>query len=241
MLSLVCLLLCAPDPELVDVTALRDALAFAHDGKGHYIAWNIEHTKLFYGDGKTFFETGVLGYGSDDEKSEFHFVDNRYKRGDSKDVVIEKGTPRVVCADRVTTLSVVSADDTARLRATAVFKRMPFAHSPYALARDEAGVYYLVDQGRFADNEKLFRVFVGTRGAMKPLKLKNVVHDSEGDIFSTPKGDLRLVLSRAEAKWVAGKKNVPLLAVDVRDNLQMIYNELGPYVGVRLGTPCDDL
>ena len=71
--------------------------------------------------------------------------------------------------------------------------------------------------------------------------MTNVVSDSEGDIFSTKTGSLRLILNKNESTWIEGKKQRKLVLVPVEDNARMIYTELGVYTGERLGTPCDDL
>ena len=114
---------------------------------------------------------------------------------------------------------------------------------PYALARDNTGVYYYVDRGYDEEDPtapKNFRLFVGQRGNLKQQKMTNVVSDSQGDIFSTKTGSLRLILNKNESSWVEGKKQTKLVIVPVEDNLPMIYGELGVYSGERLGTPCDD-
>ena len=73
------------------------------------------------------------------------------------------------------------------------------------------------------------------------LKMTNVVSDSQGDIFTTKKGELRLVLDRDHPSWFAGKNETALLNLPLEDNRIMIYTDLGVYAGQRLGTPCDDL
>ena len=67
-----------------------------------------------------------------------------------------------------------------------------------------------------------------------------MVSDSEGDIFSTKSGDLRLVLNRSESEWVVSGKSSKLLWVEPHRNLHMISADLGVYISERLGTPCDD-
>ena len=71
--------------------------------------------------------------------------------------------------------------------------------------------------------------------------MTNVVSDSEGDVFSTKTGSLRLIIDRRESTWIEGEKPRKLMLVPVRQNLGLIYNELGIYAGQRQGTPCDDL
>lgn len=78
---------------------------------------------------------------------------------------------------------------------------------------------------------------------MKQLPLKDIVDDSEGTIFATKDGTLRLISNagggKPVIKWVVGKKETLLTEVPVEDNVRMIYLDLGPYSGLPLGTPCD--
>ena len=94
---------------------------------------------------------------------------------------------------------------------------------------------------REPEDSKAFRLFAGPKGNLKPLKMTNVVSDSEGEIFSTRTGSLRLVLNKDDYAWVNGKEHLKLVPVPIEDNHVLIYTDLGVYTGQRLGTPCDDL
>jgi hypothetical protein len=59
-------------------------------------------------------------------------------------------------------------------------------------------------------------------------------------IFTTKKGELRLVLDRKKPSWFAGKAQGALINLPLEDNRMMIDTDLGVYAGQRLGTPCDD-
>ena len=52
------------------------------------------------------------------------------------------------------------------------------------------------------------------KGNLKQLKMTNVVADSEGEIFSTKTGELRLVLNKSEYAWVQAGAPLKLLPVD---------------------------
>lgn len=43
------------------------------------------------------------------------------------------------------------------------------------------------------------------------------------------------------ALWIQGKRSKDLKALPIEENLGVIFNELGIYLGEPLGTPCDDL
>ena len=123
----------------------------------------------------------------------------------------------------------------------ATFYGARWKYRAYALARDTSGRYYYVDRPREPEGSLAFRLFVGPRGNMKPQKMTNVVSDSEGDIFATKTGSLRLILDKHETTWVQGKRKTPLVTLPLDQNAALIYTDLGPYTGQRLGTPCDDL
>ena len=124
---------------------------------------------------------------------------------------------------------------------TARFEKSPRKTSAYALARDDGGRYFFVDRGRTDETAKNFRLFVGPKGNLKQQKMTNVVSDSEGDVFATKTGSLRLILGKNEGSWIEKGKPKKLVLVPVEDNVRMIYTELGVYAGERMGTPCDDL
>ena len=123
---------------------------------------------------------------------------------------------------------------------TARFHPPRWKYRAYALARDDAGTYYYVDRRR-EEGSMEFRLYTGQRGSMKPLKMTNLVSDSEGDIFSTRSGELRLVLDKKQSAWVEKGKKRELKSLPVEDNVQLIYSDLGVYSGQPLGTPCDVL
>ena len=84
---------------------------------------------------------------------------------------------------------------------------------------------------------------MGPKGNMKLQKMTNVVSDSQGEIFSTKTGDLRLIVGPGgtQSTWVKGAARTSLLAVPVQENLRMIWTELGVYAGEKRSNPCDDL
>ncbi|MFT7621837.1 MAG: hypothetical protein ACI9WU_001002, partial [Myxococcota bacterium] len=146
----------------------------------------------------------------------------------------------IACDDRTTTLSEVSGDKRRLLLGTARFMDRKWQRRSYALARDDFGTYFFVDRGREPDSRD-FRIFVGPRGAVKLQKMKNIVYDSAGAIFTTSQGQLRLVLNDKDARWIKKGKTVGLTYLPLSKNRYLIHAELGMYTEERLGTPCDDL
>jgi hypothetical protein len=235
-----------PAPETVDVAPVKDKLRVLHDGKKHYVAlipfddggWS----HVYYGDGKTFHALRVIGSGANGRESfDFVFWEPRVKARWQASLEFKGGKYEVLCDTRKTELTALPDADGAAMIAAATFTKPLWRHRAFALARDDKGTYFYVDRQREPEDSLNFRLYSGPRGALKPLKMINVVSDSEGQIFSTKTGDLRLVLDRKEAAWVKGKARTSLTPLPIEDNAQLIYTDLGAYTGQRLGTPCDDL
>jgi hypothetical protein len=247
----------ADDPaDVIDVTKLKDKLVVVTDGKGHFMASapevkdDVVEGRIFYSpDGKTFWEQRVQGYGSNGPGLfSITFWEPRIPEGWKRSYDRNAEGYAVQCDDRVTKLTVVPAAEAKTMLAAAVFKKPRWKTMAYALARDDHGRYFFVDKPREPRDSKAFRVFMGAKNALKPLKMLNVVSDSQGDIFATRSGELRLLIPKSgdpgiarEPVWIKGKKKTSLTWVPIEDNTNLIYTELGVYTGMPLGTACDDL
>jgi hypothetical protein len=230
-------------PASVDTSAYREHMVVLHDGAGHYVITvpvSEHYTTLFYGDGKTFYEQVTFGGGLDlgNQSASAHFWDPRVDHRATVEQV--KGTWQVLCGKRKSALTALPADGAKQIIDKAVFLEPLWKHQAYALARDDRGNYYYVDRLRDAHGGKGFRLWFGPKGAMKRLQMTNIVSDSQGDIFATRRGELRFILSKNSSIWVQGKSRKDLVNVPVRENVRLIYTELGVYLG-DLGTPCDHL
>ena len=235
----------------VDVAAIVDKLEFAGDGKGHWVAMipfhedNAAHV-YWSADGKRFNALRITGGSRQgDVKFDKVFweprVAARWQAGVGKN---EDGW-WVQCFDRKTILKAAEGNAKKALvdavrSAKITFVAQIWERRAYGLVRDDTGTYWYIDRG-VGEKSKNFRVFSGQRGQLKPLPLTNTVSDSEGDIFATKSGSLRLVLSKQESTWVQGKGQKKLTVLPLEDNYRLIYTDLGVYLGQRLGTPCDDL
>lgn len=233
----------------VDVTN-REQLRVLTDGHDHYIAVGEPGTDtwgtLYYGDGKTFYDVYVRGSSSDSGRGmwDLIFVDGRYhisQTGVTRHVKDGQEVVTVQCGKMKTPMEPVTDTKRKSILEKASFERSPHDYYPYSLSRDDKGTYYYVERGRWPDNKKSFRVFIGQRGKMKQAKLTNVVNDSEGSIFATTSGTLRLVLHNEEHWWIEEDDREKLVIVPTDQNRELIYNDLGVYMGLRMGTPCDDL
>jgi hypothetical protein len=233
--------------------AALDKTVVCADGKSHFVVVAPHpHTslQLFDGDGKKFVSVpreGMIGGDWFLEPRYFRKGSNPSFRGLDMRVYSQVTVARdgkgctLRCGEGERPLKVLAPDEARAMLLAASFAPSPQRFRPYALMRDDRGRYYFVDRGAQPGDEKRFRLFVGPKGALVEQKMTNVVSDSEGDVFSTKTGDLRLVIDRtAPALWIHGQKRVELKRVPVEQNLTMIYTELGTYLGQRLGTPCDD-
>lgn len=241
-----------PDKK-VDLTDKKDSMGAVTDGKGHYVIYNAKEPlagPTLYGDGKVFHVMRTIGGGaSGTESFSLSFWDPRVYRAENSyasfNMKDEGRAFDVNCADITTKLTKVPKDELAKLLGSAEFRGSKWTRRPASLFRDDTGTYYLVDRLRTEDDadRRDWRVFVGPRGKMKLAALKDVVDDDQGQIFATKDGSLRLVTGTGEKKWVKGKAEVKLTEVDLDTfrNARMVYVELGPYMGEKLGTPCDDL
>ncbi len=238
------------------LSPVRDKMVLLTDGKSHYIAvvpFERDENSLFYGDGKRFFAVPIQGGGSQGrERFNVIFSDPRYyiQFTQKSDLSMQDGKYAVTCGKTETALTVVPEAQAKPMLAAASFEATPRKWQAYALARNSAGVYYYVDHNyidrRASDADaklsgRNFRLFIGPKGNLKLQKMTNIVSDSEGDVFSTKTGSMRLVIGKKEPTWIEKGKTKALLPVPVDENLSMIYTELGVYAGERLGTPCDDL
>lgn len=256
-------LLSQPDPEPLDINTWKANARALTDGKGHFVVYDAErpYSTIFYGDAKKLTQLRVYGGGRSGKESwSANLWDPRLPNIDGNFVGIEMKDSgkayQCTCGKKKTALTEVNPDEVAKLVAGATFMPPSWDRLPERLLRDDRGTYYLVDRLRTQDrlDRRDFRLFVGPRGKMKQVPLKDIVDDSEGMIFSTKNGELRLVFGNAghsedakapkdDFKWIEGKKSLGLTDVplDSAINARLIYMDLGPYLGVRLGTPCDDL
>jgi hypothetical protein len=225
------------------------------DGKGHYVVSAPaapSGPQLYYGDAKKLAQvpvTDALGNGAFFEPRCFNPGANSSFRGldvrvySRVEVDEAKRLCRVTCGTRKTDLTLLPAEQAAQLLTAASYLPPQDRRTGHSLNRDEKGNYYYVDKGATPQTAQDFRLYVGPKGNMKLQKMINVVSDSQGEIFSTKSGALRFIVGPhgRESTWVQGASRVKLLAVPVEENWQLIYNELGVYVGQKRGTPCDDL
>lgn len=192
---------------------------------------------LYSGKGNTFYPIGEL--------SDNTGVTRRDVNIGAKHVAVKRdgGTWSLECEEEVEPLEFLEGAARDSVLKSAKFESKPlWRREPYFLGRDTRGTYYYVDRFSEEFGGKRYRVFTGRRGQMKVSKLKAVVEDTEGTLFSTEAGDLRLVVHRPDSKatWIRGRRKSDLTPVNVVSNAPLIYDELGAYFGENLGSPCGD-
>ena len=219
------------------------------DGEGHYVGFGPYpdgDDTLFFGEETSLVRVPLVKKGGYayffEPREEREQVGNdpmsRYLsllRAHNKD-----GTCRLRCGQRLVDLDKLSREDARRLLLGASLAPPPPRRKPFALARDRRGMYYFIDTSD-RDGARDFRLYRGRKGNLKNLEMTNIVEDSQGAIFSTRSGKLRLIVEKENSFWVEGKKTHALINLPLGENIDMIYNQLGPYLGVPLGTPCDIL
>jgi hypothetical protein len=243
-----------PKPAAADVTAVKDKLTVWSDGKKHFVAMALttdSDSPVFWSnDGKSFYQLRIGGGGSEGDDKDLKSLDRTFWEPRvnapyqaSLDYKHKEGAPKLTiqCNERKTDLTRSPDADAKATVAGATFYKGRWQHRAYALARDNTGKYYYVDRQREPEDSKSFRLWAGQKGALKPQKMINVVSDSQGDIFSTKHGELRLIIGKQETSWIQNSKPLKLTWVPIEDNHVLIYTDLGVYTGEPLGTPCDDL
>jgi len=237
-----------PTPKPVDIKAMKSHGQVLQDAQGGvYVVFRGDEPKVFYGPNpKAVYEQVIVGSSSDGEGGwEFNTWAPR-KPGNGLGSLEHKkdGSYHKSCGDKDDTgLTELSGDKARAVLDKAAFLSMGMIRVPHLLARDDSGVYYYVDRIAKVYGGKGYRVFVGRKGAMKPMPLVDVASDSAGDVFSTKSGDLRLVRNNEDSKqkmtWVKGEKRTDLVFLDTDVNAVVIFKDLGLY-GF-LGTLCDDI
>ncbi|MCL2013187.1 MAG: hypothetical protein FWG75_10435 [Cystobacterineae bacterium] len=243
-----------------DIEALRPKIYLYTDGNGHYLALtqtlNESHPKpMFWGDGSVFFAQRTSGssYKKQKKKSAeemdvfWEFKVSFWDPRTPYETYIEKNEDGVISVDcrekgRKALLKKVPDAESKAMVEKATFYHPRFMRWPHLLFRDDKAIYYYIDRSA-KEGEKDFRIFIGKAGQLKQTKLKNVVQDNAGEIFATPDGSLRMVISQNSVYWTSGKKKQLLteLSANPYGNGPFLFNELGVYVNQKLSTPCDDL
>jgi hypothetical protein len=237
----------------VDIEAVKPKLVFLHDGRGHYVAVVPfdSNAPVFYGDGKTFYQQRTFAYSHNQTEgtaSVSFWAPTSVPRGGELELA-SGGAWTVRCSDRRTPMTTLDELETGKLLERAVFKKSMWKRKASALARDDSGVYYLVDEIR--DDRPMhdqwddphpptgFRLFIGRKGKLREQKITDTIVDSKGIVLATRSGRFSFDDNSKITVWSKGKKRALLIRLEVEDNTLLIYRDFGIYG--KLGVPCDAL
>lgn len=252
----------AEEPLKFEDPEVKPKMRVVTDGKGHYLAFDptAYRAPIFYGDAKVMYLLRSSGGGKSGDAFYQSLWDPRIDRGLNGTATFEWKEENYIvqCPPKKTALQMLSIDEGKKILDAAELRQSKWLRRAHKLARDDKGSYYFVDcarddNARGAGCARDWRLYLGQRGKMKLQQMTNIVHDTEGEIFATKSGELRLVLTEDEKsgnlaprrdvglRWITGKVVSPLVNVPVEMNARLIYTELGIYDRERLGTPCDDM
>jgi|GEM_PF-1263399 len=253
-----------PKPRRINLKPILDKLWVLQTDSGHQVLlvppWerkairamklkqNLSNVVLF-GKNRKYHQLRVFSsssYGT--KRFEKWFTDGRVRRGGK--IRYDQGVITLHCGKRKTKLTLIEGDRRRRILHASKFYTPKWQRRADALARDNLAKYYYVDRLNKKAGGQGYRLFIGPKGALKRVGLRDVAQDSEGSVFATRKGSL--VLSRStfkqgrywrtkyEIKWVSRRGKVRKLKwIPPNMNQVLIYRDLGVYTGKRFGTPCD--
>lgn len=242
--------------EPLDKETKTDDLKLVTNGKGLYVALPPKHegsgTRLFSGDGKSFWATVTTGGGANGSAGTFEHSlwDPRYRDGFGIDGSFRRtadGKFLLTCGDKKKTeveLKPVPEAEARKILKGARFFKARWKRQNLALARDEDGHYFFVDQLRDSDPASDLRFYMGAKGKLQGFELVDHTADSGAEVFITSAGKLKRIITaedRTKGEWIVGAQKTPVTFVDLRGlgTNQLIYTALGVYAGERLGQPCD--
>jgi hypothetical protein len=236
-----------PKPKPVDVKASRDQMIVLQDARGGtYVVWRDDSVHVFYSPNNGPLHEQSQGGGGyrDGDAWLVRVYAPRSRQHYAEIMRSATGEYTRSCGpDESVGMSEVTGDKRKQILAKSQFLSTSIVYVPFTFARDEVAVYYYVDQISAAYGGGGYRLFVGKKGAMKPMTLTDVSIDSRGAVLSTKQGDLSVTRERdntsvTKAAWIQHDKRVELLTLDTVDNATIIYRDLGIYGA--LGTICDD-
>lgn len=206
----------------------------------------VEQPDVYYGDGKTFYlqDRGLWeGPISTRPAAAFDFSDWRalYTRQRLETRDMKSWTTG--CESRTKQLSLASESTARKVLAAGTFKRDLPGHEPIMLARASTGTtYYLVDHPHRPKDNNDYRLFIGKRGAMKQIKIKDLSVDSGGILLITAQGVMKIDDSSRTTLFGRDADHLqPLDRVSLSVNAKLVFGDLGVYRHENFGMMCDDL
>ena len=241
----------APPKASVAATDTAASLANAsvyQDSLGNYYVVNVpapgetlENFRIYVGDGKEMYLQAAITTSTLAPGWEASLWAPRADGNGTAQLVQQAGVVTLTCRyQQPMVLTLLPPAKESKIIATALFRKPLHDRITQVLARDEDGNYYFVDRMKDDDENRGFRVYVGPKGAMKQIPMKDVVSDSAGEIFATKSGEPKIITEAKTntAVWRKGKKRTALTILPPNRNKYLIARELGVYG--RMGYVCDE-
>ena len=224
-------------------------LALWRDAEGRLIAavpFGGLDDPMLAGDAGALHMQRVFGGRSDAVGFEMVFWEPRARVPAEASFDVREGKGKLYCKDRIIAFEHVPEAEAKAVLAKARLLAFRWRRYAHALARDDDGNYFYVDGARnaFGDpaEDRAFRLYSGVRGRLEPRELIDAFKDSEGEVFVTTGGKLRLFKGadgKRAAEWQGPGARTRVTWLDTQANGALVYGGLGVYRGERLGTPCD--
>ncbi|HSD89120.1 MAG TPA: hypothetical protein VLB44_16440 [Kofleriaceae bacterium] len=223
-------------------------LVVVPDGKEMLGDLPVHPPAVYYGDGKTFYlqerdlwegpiSTRISAAIDLDDWREVH----NFQHLETRDM--KAWTMK--CGSRTKQqLSLAPESAAKKILAAGTFKDALPGHEPILLARASTGTtYYLVDHPHLPKDNSDFRLFIGKRGAMKQVKLKDLSVDSDGFLLVSAQGVLKVDNGSPRTATFGrdGDHLKPLDVIPTSPNAKLVFGDLGVYRHENFGMICDDL
>lgn len=221
---------------------VRARMKVATDGSGFYVAWDPERgtTGTFYaGNARKLWAQRVFGGSRNGDEFSAAFWEPRARSGWQKQFGFREGRYSLQCGDQAVALTELPAAETKAFVAKATFHGVRWQRQAEAIARDDDGNYWFIDNAREPRDATAFRMFFGRRGKVKQLEVDDYLGDGGGEVWITPNGKLKLDRRARTAEWIEKQARTPLVYLDIEDQVAFVYGALGAYRGEQLGTACD--
>ncbi len=227
-----------PPPPVAELLLLTN-------GKGHYLALlpsGRYDGPLFGGSANQMFLQRLTGGGaSGDAEWSAVIWEPRVRERWRGQLSIKDGNATLQCGETVTSYVPVTAAESKQLKATIQWFDVRWQRHAVAIARDDAGSYYFIDQALVPEQNDDYRLFIGTKGKLATVPLLDVVSDRNSRLYLTDTGRLAWQWENGNehARLIIGASERPLTVMDLYEQAPMIYTTLGVYAGQHLGTLCD--
>ena len=226
--------------DLVRTSFGRDRVVLRAEGPGLYLTLDPGDPKVpvhYSEDGETFYEHAEARPSAQGHRR-WLFAGGAHSLLDHQDDAWS-----LTCGEEEVALSELPPERVEAFISSRALGDHRWRREPYALARDDRGRYYYIDRFKERYGGKGFRVFQGLQGALSLTQLVDIVNDSQGMVFSTDSGDLRLIVDDhrglQQAMWYRGDARTALTVLSVHENAELVFQELGVYAGENLGTVCE--